>query len=68
MVLPLQYLSVGQWSISLNPIKLLMELKILEKCPSCNSLSDPKINKRLSCLESPVTHYVPHPTNYLHSL
>ena len=34
MALPLQYLSVVQSSISLNPIKLLMEVKILEKCPS----------------------------------
>ena len=34
MDVPLQYLSVVQSSISLNPIKLLMEVKILEKCPS----------------------------------
>ena len=34
MALPLQYLSVVQSSISLNPIKLLMEVKILEKYPS----------------------------------
>ena len=35
MVIPLQYLSVVQCSsISLNPIKLLMEVKILEKYPS----------------------------------